>query len=61
MPVKGSIKIEVNIPAKMRDGTTLYADVYRPDDSGRYPAILARTPYDKSVTNGGILSGYMNR
>jgi putative CocE/NonD family hydrolase len=31
----------------MRDGTTLYADVYRPEVPGRYPVILTRTPYDK--------------
>jgi putative CocE/NonD family hydrolase len=29
----------------MRDGVTLYADVYRPADEGRYPVILSRTPY----------------
>ena len=32
----------------MRDGITLYADVYRPADSGKYPALLVRTPYNKS-------------
>jgi putative CocE/NonD family hydrolase len=44
------IVVERNLPAKMRDGVTLYADVYRPEDAGpgkRYPALLLRTPYDK--------------
>ena len=27
-----SIRIEMNVPMKMRDGVTLRADVYRPDD-----------------------------
>ncbi len=39
--------VEENVPATMRDGTTLYADVYRPDASDRFPALLTRTPYNK--------------
>lgn len=37
------------IPAQipMRDGTSLAADVYLPAASGRWPAILIQTPYDK--------------
>jgi putative CocE/NonD family hydrolase len=30
-----------------RDGTRLFADVYRPDDDGAYPCLVQRTPYDK--------------
>jgi len=37
-----------NVPARMRDGMTLYADVYRPDAPGRFPVILMRTPYGKA-------------
>ena len=33
----------------MRDGTILYADIYRPDSTDKCPAILTRTPYNKSV------------
>ncbi|MSQ48282.1 MAG: CocE/NonD family hydrolase [Deltaproteobacteria bacterium] len=43
------IKVEKNVPAKMRDGTTLYADVYRPDAEGRFPVILLRLPYGKHM------------
>ena len=43
-----AIKIESNVSAEMRDGTTLYADVYRPEGEGRFPVLLQRTPYDKS-------------
>ena len=54
-----SIKLEINFPMKMRDGTILYADVCRPDKPGKYPAILTRLPYNKNVMfpTG---SGYMN-
>jgi len=34
---------------KTRDGVTLYADIYRPNSPGKFPVILMRTPYDKSV------------
>jgi putative CocE/NonD family hydrolase len=44
-----SIKLEINVPAKMRDGTILYADIYRPDSQNKHPAILTRTPYNKSL------------
>jgi putative CocE/NonD family hydrolase len=33
----------------MRDGTVLRADIYRPDAGGKFPILLKRTPYDKSV------------
>ncbi len=50
------VKILFNVPVTMRDGVTLYADVYRPDNETPYPAIVNRTPYLKD----GIapLAGY---
>ena len=48
MPESVSVKVETNLPAAMRDGVVLYADVYRPDGPGPFPVILQRTPYDKS-------------
>lgn len=49
-PIPGydSLTVERDVPARMRDGTTLYADVYRPSAPGRYPVILFRHPYDKA-------------
>src|SRR5258708_40262898 len=38
-----------DVPLKTRDGVTLYADIYRPKSPGKFPVILMRTPYDKSV------------
>jgi putative CocE/NonD family hydrolase len=42
-----AITVIRNVEAKMRDGVTLRADVYRPTAEGRYPVLLVRTPYDK--------------
>ncbi len=49
MPDSVSLKMQSNIAVTMRDGVTLYADVYRPDGDGPFPTILQRTPYDKST------------
>ena len=38
---------EQNVPAKMRDGAVLRADIYRPRAEGKFPVLLVRTPYDK--------------
>lgn len=44
----GNISIETDVPARMRDGTILFADIYRPQGSGPFPVILLRQPYDKT-------------
>ena len=49
MPASAALKVETNVVVPMRDGITLYADVYRPDGPGPFPVILQRTPYDKTV------------
>lgn len=36
------------MPARMRDGTVLLADIYRPSQSGSYPVVLMRLPYNKA-------------
>ena len=46
---------EMGLPVGMRDGVTLYADVYRPDGDGPWPVLLQRTPYDKSQGRTGAL------
>ena len=55
-----------DVPITMRDGTKLYADVYRPADAsgkpapGRFPVVLTQTPYNKNSAGsaGGVLAGY---
>jgi putative CocE/NonD family hydrolase len=54
-----AIKLDINTPIKMRDGTVLYADVWRPDKPGKVPAILTRTPYNKNL-QFPTRAGYMN-
>jgi uncharacterized protein len=44
----GDVLVEHDVPAKMRDGVTLKADIYRPRADGKYPVLLQRTPYDKT-------------
>ncbi|MDY0098935.1 MAG: CocE/NonD family hydrolase [Bacteroidales bacterium] len=39
------IRIERHKAVPMSDGVILYADIYRPAASGRYPTIVTRTPY----------------
>ena len=51
MPDPVAIKVEQNVAAPMRDGTILYADVYRPDAPGPHPILLMRTPYNKADTS----------
>jgi uncharacterized protein len=42
-----AILVERAVPVRMRDGVVLFADVYRPNQPGRFPVLLERTPYDK--------------
>jgi uncharacterized protein len=44
-PIRNEIRVLRWQAAKMRDGVTLYGDVYLPKLPGRYPAIIVRTPY----------------
>jgi uncharacterized protein len=44
----GAVIVEHNVPAKMRDGVTLRADIYRPRAEGKFPVLLTRTPYNKT-------------
>ncbi len=46
------VTVERNVAAKMRDGVTLRADVYRPKAEGKSPVLLVRTPYDKQWIGG---------
>jgi predicted acyl esterase len=40
-----------NVPIRMRDGVLLRADIYLPVGSGRWPAVLIRTPYNRRAAN----------
>jgi uncharacterized protein len=51
-PVDGrgpcAVSKQLDVPARMRDGTILRSDVYRPRTSDAVPVILARTQYGKT-------------
>ena len=52
---KYEVTVERNAAAKMRDGVTLHADIYRPKADGKFPVLLVRTPYDKQgIMNFGL-------
>jgi putative CocE/NonD family hydrolase len=44
-PPRNDVAVENRVPTPMRDGTILYADIYRPTGEGRYPVLVSRTPY----------------
>jgi putative CocE/NonD family hydrolase len=43
-----SVVVDYDVEMKARDGVTLRSNIYRPADGEKVPAILLRTPYDKS-------------
>jgi uncharacterized protein len=43
------VTVERNVAAKMRDGVILRADIYRPNSEAKFPVLLERTPYDKTM------------
>jgi putative CocE/NonD family hydrolase len=49
-----AITIDFDVPATMRDGTVLRANVYRPTGEGHWPALLIRTPYGKEGVTGEL-------
>jgi uncharacterized protein len=48
-PAPSSVLWERDVPVMMRDGMRLFANVYRPMGSGRYPVIMSVTWYGKDV------------
>lgn len=55
-----SIVFENNVEALMRDGTVLRANVVRPAEAGRYPAMLVRLPYGKDMEPSFYRSALVN-
>ena len=48
---------DVSVP--MRDGVALLADVYRPNKPGRYPVLIAASPYPRQIQNLGAPMGFI--
>jgi predicted acyl esterase len=51
-PLPADIVVERDVAIAVRDGVTLYANVYRPAGSGRVPVILSCSPYGKDDFQG---------
>ncbi len=50
---------DLNTAIPMRDGTTLLADIHRPDSDGRFPALLAASPYPRQMQDLGAPAGFI--
>jgi putative CocE/NonD family hydrolase len=50
-----AITVEFDVPATMRDGTILRANIYRPAGEGRWPVLLTRLPYGKDLPLGSAI------
>ncbi|MEN4752932.1 CocE/NonD family hydrolase [Xanthomonas sp. WHRI 1810A] len=48
-PLPVDIVLERDVAVKMRDGVTMYVDVFRPAKSGKYPALISWSPYGKQL------------
>lgn len=50
--------VEHDVAVKVRDGCTLYCDIYRPSNSGatKVPAIIAWSPFGKKHTGIDMMS-----
>jgi predicted acyl esterase len=50
---------ENNLAVAMRDGVELLADVHRPDTDGRFPALIAASPYPRQIQDLGAPAGFI--
>lgn len=54
-----SATVEQNVPIVVRDGTTLLADIHRPESHGRFPALVAVSCYPRQIQNSGAPLGFV--
>jgi predicted acyl esterase len=50
IPIPDGLRIERDVRVTMPDGVKLACNVIRPDKPGKFPVILAMTPYGKDQT-----------
>lgn len=53
-PESYQVTAQSGVRAKMRDGVTLVADIYRPKAEGKFPVLLIRTPYNRKDAGTGV-------
>ena len=52
MQMGQQVTVDFDVPAQMRDGVVLRANVYRPVGEGQWPVLLTRLPYGKDLPLG---------
>ena len=57
-PAPSGILREVDVPVRMRDGTRLSVNIYRPDGPGPFPVVLAATRYGANLFGRGRYDGW---
>ncbi len=53
------ILADYNVPVLMRDGIHLHTDIFRPDSTEKFPALIAISPYPRQLQNIGVPAGFM--
>jgi len=48
-----------DVAVPMRDGIALLADVHRPAEPGRYPVLVAASPYPRQIQDLGAPAGFI--
>ena len=56
-PLTTDIVLEKDVAVTLRDGVTIYVDVFRPAGSGQVPVIIAWSPYGKSEGTAPSVAG----
>lgn len=51
VPIPCDIAYESDVEVKMRDGTAIYIDIYRPTGNDKVPSLIAWSHYGKKVNN----------
>ena len=52
-------RADEDVAVTVRDGTVLLADVHRPDDDGRHPALVSASPYPRQIQDLGAPMGFI--
>ena len=56
-PLPCDIQWDRDVPVTLRDGVTIYTDILRPVSGGKVPAIMAWSPYGKTIPQKDVQSG----
>ena len=53
------MRCDQDVAVAMRDGVELMADVHRPESKGRFPALVAASPYPRQIQDLGAPMGFI--